>query len=100
MKRTKQITLVILPIILLSACNGNLLKHCVDDKNTVHEEEHCHHNRPGYFWYYGGTNSPLNTGSKISGGSTTPISGKSYSSPSMVSRGGFGGIGKGTSVGG
>ena len=107
----------LVPIITSCEPSNEDVKHCVDENDVVVPEEECakqeqinvertndagvqyddagvaitpavaNHSR--FRWYYGGlTVHPR--GTKISGGSHTPIIGKSYSSPSTISRGGFG----------
>jgi hypothetical protein len=49
-----------------------------------------------YHWYYGGTRTVWTPGTRVSGGSYTPTVGKTYVGPSTISRGGFGGIGRGS----
>ena len=51
-----------------------------------------------YRWYYGGTNV-ISPGTRVGGGSYSPRVGISYGSPSVISRGGFGSIGRGIGVG-
>ena len=124
MKRSHKVYLTILPAIALMACEENNtvpiqpandeVKHCVDEDGGVVDESNCdldasvdNQNLPprpiaqypvGYRfrWYYGGTNGTvLAPGSRISGGSFEPSVGRVYSSPSTISRGGFGSIGRG-----
>ena len=100
MKKTKNITLSILPIIALSACADQDIKHCVDDDNVIVPDTNCASAHPRFHWYYGGqymtkTSANGTPIKMISGGSHTPSVGKSYSSPSTIRGGGFGGIGRG-----
>lgn len=123
MKRSRVVTLTILLAIIASACEEkqNDLKHCVDENGVVVEEKHCENASDaappygppqssdggthstgtrsgggGHFWYFGGHSAPVAPGGKVSGGSYTPSTGKSYSPPSVgVSRGGFGSTGAG-----
>ena len=73
----------------------------VEHDNPPPNDDGTYHPRPVhiYHWYYGGTNQVLVPGTRVSGGTFTPRSGVSYSSPSVVSRGGFGTIGRGVGVG-
>ena len=118
LRRTKEITLVILAAIAAAACEESKqaeedLKHCVDENGVVQDESKCHdapvqpptgsdggpaHHSGGggghgFFWYYGGTRAPVSPGGKVTGGSYAPSPGKSYAPPS-ISKGGFGGTGK------
>lgn len=118
MKRSKAVYLFILPAIALMACEDtpsatparDEVKHCVDENGSVVEELNCDIDAAApeqkdasaphtttvyrYRWYYGG-NMVLSPGTRVSGGSFEPSIGRSYSSPSTISRGGFGGIGRG-----
>jgi uncharacterized membrane protein YgcG len=92
------------------------IKHCVDQDGVVQDERYCsdkdwtdeqhivHHPVTTFFWFYGGYYQPQQVGTRInfnvSGGSRTPISGRSYSSPVEISRGGFGGAGRSFGAGG
>lgn len=108
MKRSKTVDLTILALLAASfgtACAKDPeLKHCVDQNGVVVDDSQCTNqatyghggNIIPFRWYYGGTGI-FSPGSRISGGSFTPSAGHVYSSPSTVSRGGFGSIGHGTS---
>lgn len=105
------------------------VKHCVDENDVVHEESFCdpdggdpdasvqvpvyddhgvitHYTympRSHFHWYYinsGSGGHIYSPGSKVRGGSYTPSIGRSYSPPSSITRGGFGGLGHGFSGGG
>lgn len=100
------------------------VKHCVDENGVVQAEALCdppdggdsdasvqtpvydEHGvvthyvyvpRTHFHWYYmsGGGSRIYSPGSRVSGGSYTPSVGRSYSPPSSISRGGFGGTGHG-----
>ena len=120
LRRTKNISLVMLAAIAATACDESKteapnptddLKHCVDENGVVQDEEKCkdaplnpptgsdggpaHHSGGGgghFFWYYGGTHTA--PGGRVGGGSYAPTPGKSYSPPS-IGRGGFGATGAG-----
>lgn len=106
MKRSKKVDLTIVTLLAASfsaACSQNPeMKHCVDQNGVVVDDSQCA-NQSGfssghfipYRWYYGGTGI-FSPGSRISGGSYTPSTGHVYSSPSTVSRGGFGSVGRGS----
>lgn len=122
-KQSLAIPLTILLGVASGACDEEEtnLKHCVDENNTVVDEDKCadagaetvviddagnrvvHHGSSGFLWYYGGSRSPLSPGSRVSGGGYTPSKGSSYSSPRGgsisspgISKGGFGGTGGGS----
>jgi len=120
LRRTKQISLVMVAAIAAAACDENKtpspndeLKHCVDENGVVQDEEKCkdapvqpptgsdggpaQHSGGGgghFFWYYGGSSTPVTRGTRVTGGSYAPSVGKSYSPPS-IGRGGFGSTGAG-----
>lgn len=118
MKRSTNITLVLLTAVAAAACDEqNEIKHCVNEDGVVQEEEKCKdapvtvptgsdggvaHGSGGggghFFWYYGGGGSrtPVAPGGRVSGGSYSPSSGKTYAPSSGFSGGGS----KGGSVGG
>lgn len=120
MRKSKKITLTILTLIainLLIGCDevNEEVKHCVDENDVVIDDKLCEGNNgvinpavvnpvTGFSsprvtrWYYGGTNV-FSTGTKVSGGSYAASPGKSYSSPTTISRGGFGSTGRGISAG-
>lgn len=106
MKRSKKIDLTIVTLLAASfsaACAQDPdLKHCVDPNGVVVDDSQCQNQGgpviPGripFHWYYGGSRI-FTPGSRVSGGSYTPSSGHVYSTPSTVSRGGFGSIGRGS----
>jgi len=100
MKRSRNVTAPLLAsaaLGLLAGCRQQM-KRCVDDHNVVVDDSLCAAQQnqqhpavsgyPGYWpyhYYYGGYGG-FSRGSLVSGGSTTPRSGLSYS----TSRGGFG----------
>ncbi|HKO18858.1 MAG TPA: hypothetical protein VJU82_08225 [Acidobacteriaceae bacterium] len=102
MKRSTNVTAPLLAsaaLSLLAGCRQHEMKRCVDDHNVVVDNSLCDAQQnqqqqrpgggyPGYFpyhYYYGGYGG-FGRGSVVSGGSTTPRAGASYS----TSRGGFG----------
>lgn len=125
MKKSHSIKLCIVTAIALAACNSDQhcvtdeegethcteIKHCISEDGTVVDDNHCEH--PGgspdshagsmpFRWFYGGTGGRVySPGAKIStvttnnGGSYSPGTGRSYSSPTTISRGGFGSVGAG-----
>lgn len=110
MRKTKYISLVILPLLAIS-CKADHYQHCVDDNENVVDDTLCNPNTPNtsghpYRFYY----SPrmFSPGMRVSGGSWSPSPGRSYSSPSLgrsygsssISRGGFGSSGSSFSSGG
>src|SRR4051812_4962711 len=102
MKRSRNVTAPLLAsaaLAFLAGCKQQM-KRCVDDHNVVvdsnlcdvqqnqQQQQHPGGGYPGYWpyhYYYGGYGG-FSRGSLVSGGSTTPRSGVSYS----TSRGGFG----------
>jgi uncharacterized protein YgiB involved in biofilm formation len=118
MKRSKKIDLTIITILaasFIAGCNrngaydddGNYVgdvKHCVDQNGTVVPESQCTQANGGgigghipFRWYYGGSRV-YSPGMRIGGGgSYSPMSGSSYTTPSAVSRGGFGSTGRSSS---
>ncbi len=95
--------------LVTSGCRQTQPKRCVDDKNQVVDPSFCEvpnqdRNNPlyrgsgwPYHYYYGGSGGYV-PGSFVSGGSTVPSAGVSYST---TTRGGFGSsFGGGDSSGG
>jgi hypothetical protein len=111
MKRSKSVELYLMTAISgsLLACSPNQnTQQCVDQNGVVVDQSECDrgspHFKPMYRWYYGG--GLFNRGTRVSGGGYSPIVGHDYSpgssfhsSPSVVSRGGFGSTGLGTGGG-
>ena len=109
MKRSLQVTVPLLTtaaLTLLNACHSPDMQRCVDEHNRVVDDSFCKNlpNAQGqqmrpdghggfipfiipYRYYYGGAGG-FGLGSVVSGGSTTPIAGRSYST--STTRGGFG----------
>lgn len=117
MRRSAQVAAPLLAstaLALLSGCHQPEMQRCVDENNKVVDDKLCA-NQPGdaaqqaeqqrrlneqrqhnglgvlpyimlYHYYYGGSGG-RGIGSVVSGGTTTPLAGHSYSS---TSRGGFG----------
>jgi hypothetical protein len=84
--------------ILTTGCRQPEPKRCVDENNRVVDPSLCQNqpnpSQPGYrsgYWpyhfYYGGSGG-FAPGAIVSGGTTTPLDGHSYSS--STTRGGFG----------
>lgn len=111
MKKTKFITLILLPVLAIACSKDPHYQHCVDQNDIVVDDSICKVDAgistTGSHWYFG----PrwFGIGSRVSGGSYIPMSGRSYnfSSPSggfksspSISRGGFGSTGHGFSSGG
>lgn len=110
LRRTTGITITMLAALAAAACDETQaeLKHCVDENGVVQDESNCANldggapdpQHPGttggghFFWYYGGSSTPVARGTRVSGGSYTPSTGHSYSPPSTIGRGGFGGTGE------
>lgn len=87
---------------MLSGCRQPQMQRCVDESGSVVPDSYCQNQTPvqhnggtyyhpfgnGYYrWYYGGGGGTAR-GSTVSGGSYTPLGGRSYST--STSRGGFG----------
>ncbi len=107
MKKSSTVTISLLASIAFTACQSRSLqtRRCVDRNNAMVDDSFCKNEEttlhppgyvPYYHWYYGGSGarrvgSPIYTGSH----------GSSISHPSTpsgshgVTRGGFGGTGKG-----
>ena len=101
MKRSIQVSAPLLAsaaLAVLTGCRQPEPKRCVDENNHVVDQSFCaadpqhpayNSYRPGYWpyhFYYGGGGG-FAPGAIVSGGSTTPIAGHSYST---TARGGFG----------
>jgi hypothetical protein len=120
LRRTKNISLIILTSIAAAACDetpppNTDIKHCVDENGVVQDESNCqaipedagthdpqhpHSSSPHFFWYYGGGGGVVSPGTRVTGGSFSPSPGKAYSPPSTITRGGFGATGAGHAGGG
>ena len=111
MKRSLQVSAPLLAaaaLTVLGGCRKPEMKRCVDENNKVVDESFCKNqqglqgngsgttsgSRGGggvmffpYRYYYGGGGG-YGLGSRVYGGSTSPLAGHSYSS--STSRGGFG----------
>ncbi len=117
MRRSKEVAAPLLAstaLALLSGCHQSEMQRCVDENNKVVDDKLCA-NQPGdaaaqrqlqdqqnvqrqhnglgilpyvalYHYYYGGSGG-RSIGSVVTGGTTAPIAGHSYSS---TTRGGFG----------
>jgi hypothetical protein len=82
-----------------SGCSRTEQKRCVSGDGVVVRDEECERpHRTGssmlgaammYRWYYGGRGGTT-PGSFVSGGGYQPVPGKTYATPSQISRGGFG----------
>jgi len=104
-KRSIQVSAPLLAataLALMTGCRPPQMKRCVDEQNHVVPDSMCQEqlmtNSPAYRYYYGGSGS-YNSGSIVSGGSYTSVSGVSYAT--STSRGGFGSsFGGGSSSGG
>jgi len=107
MKRSKKVDLTIVTLLAASftaACNDgfdyNNIKHCVDENGVVVPDAQCNGVGGGgngthvpFRWYYGG-GRVFTPGTRVTGGSYVPSSGHTYSTPSTVTRGGFGSTGR------
>lgn len=85
--RTIQLTLVASAAAVLTGCNEQPVRHCVDANNRVVDDRYCGGNgvagRPGGFvWYYGGPRGYIPMGSTMSGGSLSPQAAPSSSGTS------------------
>ena len=78
-----QLTLVTSVASLLIQCDRRPTRYCVDENQTVSDDNKCEDNyRTGgayarsfshrYHWYYGGAHGAVPTGTHLGGGSTTP----------------------------
>jgi hypothetical protein len=104
MKRSSQVAAPLLAaaaVALLSGCREPQMQRCVDENNRVVEDHFCHdqkdqqqsnstfHASP-FHYYYGGFGS-YSPGTVVNGGSSTPVSGVSYSTTRVGFGSSFGG---------
>jgi len=81
MKKSKNISLCILPLLLLSCASPNY-RNCVDKNGRVYPDTYCSsYSGTGpntFLWYY--ATSRFTTGQVVRGGSYIPAPGRSYTS--------------------
>jgi hypothetical protein len=89
MKRSKNVNLVVVPLIaaaFLSGCGGeDEVAYCVDESNRVVENRECERGtNPGFFWFFGAAG--------LSRGSFAPAGERinSTDKAALAKRGGFG----------
>ena len=102
MKRstTVQLTLLSSVAALLIGCRSQQVRRCVDESQTVVDEQNCLAQQSsgfhgGYHWYYGGPSGYMPMGTRMSGGSST--GGGSSTSDSGTTHGVVGSAGEAAS---
>lgn len=88
MKRSKSVTLVVVPLLaaaFVAGCGDDETAYCVDQDNRVTDNSHCDRaDNPGFFWFFGGPG--LGRGSFAGSGERI----NSTDTAALARRGGFG----------